>query len=274
MTARSLLVPILAYHSISRDSVPGFREFVLSPDLFSRHLDFISREGYTTITVSSLASAMLMPRRELPEKPLLLTFDDGFVDFYTQAFPVMKQYRMTGTLFVPTAYVGKTSGWLVKETATDRYMLDWEQLREISASGIECGAHSHTHPMLDALSARQAYEEIVHSKLILEENLGGVASSFAYPYGFYSTETRRLVRRAGFAAACAIRYRLSSTTDDLFTLSRLVVFSHTDVNQLNKLLTKADRSAALVMRRLRSWAWRTLRQSVYAISQRASQGGV
>ncbi|GIW06849.1 MAG: hypothetical protein KatS3mg060_1654 [Dehalococcoidia bacterium] len=102
-------------------------------------------------------------------------------------------------------------------------MLDWGQIHEIAATGIECGAHSVSHPKLDALPRWQAAAEIRWSKQMLEDRLGRPCLSFAYPFGFYDDAVRRLVRRAGFTSACAVRFCLSGPHDDLFGLRRLKI---------------------------------------------------
>ena len=91
-------------------------------------------------------------------------------------------------------------------------MLTWDQLSEISANGIECGGHTHSHPQLDTLSPAEAFREIAQSKRLLEDHLGQNVLSFAYPFGYYTANTQRQVQEAGYTSACAVKYAMSSVT--------------------------------------------------------------
>ena len=117
-----------------------------------------------------------------------------------------------------------------------RPMLTWTQLAEISASRIECGAHSHTHPPLDILPPSVARDEIVRSKELLEEHLGQQVSSFAYPYGYYSDRVRQIVQAAGYTSACAVKLVTSSLHDDPYTLARIAINLDTDIRDLATML--------------------------------------
>jgi peptidoglycan/xylan/chitin deacetylase (PgdA/CDA1 family) len=108
-------------------------------------------------------------------------------------------------------------------------MLSWAQLAEINANGIECGAHSHTHPPLDMLPLKEVYEEIVRSKELLEEHLHQPVTSFAYPFGYYSDRVQQIVREVGFTSACAIRLAMSSLFDNPHALARLAIRPDTSV---------------------------------------------
>lgn len=216
-------IPILMYHSISAPANSGFRPCTVSPEAFEEHLSYLHRCNYTPMTVTQFARAMAQGSDGLPSRPVLLTFDDGYADFYTAALPSLQRHGFTATLYITTAFIGSTSRWLRYPTERSRPMLTWTQLTEISASGIECGAHTHTHPPLDMLAPSTAREEIVRSKELLEDHLGQRVSSFAYPYGFYSSRVQQIVQASGFAAACAIRRSVSSLFDNPYALARLAI---------------------------------------------------
>jgi peptidoglycan/xylan/chitin deacetylase (PgdA/CDA1 family) len=146
-------------------------------------------------------------------------------------------------------------------------MLTWEQLREIQEGGIECGAHSHTHPQLDSLSTPAAQDEIRRSKSILEEQLGPV-NSFAYPFGYYSPRIRKLVDAAGYSSACAVKYGFSSTGDDPLALPRLVVPAAADIVLMNKLLN-GGLAASQAYQRARFFSWQVIRQGAFYLKTRA-----
>ncbi len=251
-------VPILLYHSISSQPSPRFRKFTISPGLFAEHMLYLKQHDYTPITVTQLAKAIAKTEPALPLQPVILTFDDGFADFYTEALPVLNQYGFPATLYIPTSFVGAANRWLKRNGEAARPMLDWDQLAEISDSGIECGAHSHTHPQLDTLRETCARDEIIRCKTILEEKLGREVASFAYPYGFYTAAVRQMVHRAGYSSACAVRYASSSLADDPFALARFPITSDTKVDDFAALVTGPSPSVAMTFWWARSSVWRCL----------------
>ncbi len=267
-------VPILMYHSISHDASPKFKPFAVSPELFAKHMAYLHEHGYTPITVTQFANALIQGGSALPERPVVLTFDDGFADFFTDALPVLERYSFTATLYVTTAFVNGTSCWLRREGEDQRPILTWDQLAEISMRGIECGGHGHYHHQLDILPHTKARDEIVHCKEILEDRLGRAVTSFAYPYGYHSTTTQRLVREAGYTSACAVKHAMSSTSTDPYALARLMVRADTDVDSFAALLTGHSLSVITMMYlRARTPAWQLARCSS-ALIRRYLQGGL
>ena len=255
-------VPILMYHSISDRAAPGFRKFVVSPAAFAEQMTYLARRDYSPLTVTQFVASAGGAGEPLPERPVLLTFDDGFADFYSQALPVLEGNGFTATLYVCTAFVDGTSRWLQREGEGERPMLTWEQLRDISALGVECGAHGHTHAALDAMSTRRARQEILRPREILEDKLACRISSFAYPFGYYTQAVRQIVRECGYSSACAVRYGMSSTGDDPFALARMMVTHDTDINHFAGLL-EGRRTPDLIVQRARATIWRLVRHAAY-----------
>lgn len=229
-------IPILMYHSISSFAYPQFRACIVSPTLFADQMAYLARCCYNTITVSQFAHALACGGEGLPPQPIVLTFDDAYADFYTHALPVLQKYGFVATLYVPTNFVGSTSLWLKPVGESKRAILSWSLLAEISNCGIECGAHTHTHPYLNMLPPSVARDEIVRSKELLENYLRRPITSFAYPYGYYNTRVRAIVRAAGFTSACAIRLTTSSLDDDPFALARVAITADTKISELATLL--------------------------------------
>jgi peptidoglycan/xylan/chitin deacetylase (PgdA/CDA1 family) len=217
------------YHSISSCASPRFRPNIVTQEAFEEQLTFLEESRYTSMTVTQFVQAMAKGRYTLPPRPIILTFDDGYADFYTTALPALRCHGFTATLYVTTGFVGGTSRWLAANEDTTRPMLTWTQLAEINAHGIECGAHSHTHPPLDMLPLEAVSEEIVRSKNLLEEHLGQAVTSFAYPFGYYSDRVQQIVREAGFTSACAVRLAMSSLFDNPHALARLAIRPDTSV---------------------------------------------
>lgn len=234
-------IPILMYHSISQpggSADPAFRALCVPPVLFAAQVDYLYHNNYTFISVEQLTYA-LTGKSLLPKRPIVLTFDDGYADFYHHALPVLSRYHLTATLYIATGFVGRTSLWhTLYKRGTGPLMLTWSQIAEISRSGIECGAHTQSHRKLDTLPFAIAKNEIKRSKDLLEQHLGQEITSFAYPYGYYTADVRRLVREAGFTSACVVRNVPCSDNADLFTLERLAITPNMGISALDELLNQ------------------------------------
>jgi peptidoglycan/xylan/chitin deacetylase (PgdA/CDA1 family) len=251
-----LLVPILMYHSISENSSPAFRPFTVTPETFEAQLRYLCENGYHTLTTTQFITA----EGKLPQKPVILTFDDGFEDFHSVALPLLKQYGCTATLYMTTGEIGGTSRWLAADGEGDRPIMNWSQITDIMANGVEIGAHTVSHPPLDMLPLAQARDEIAQSKQTLEQHLETPITSFAYPFGYNSRAVREMVRDAGFSSACAVRYAMSSPDDNPFALARHIVRRDTDIRQFASILAGKPAFLPLVYDRLRSTIWTGVRR--------------
>ncbi len=268
-------IPILMYHSISDHASLKFKQFAVSPQSFDEQMAYLHQHKYTPITVSQFTEAQARGGVGLPERPIVLTFDDGFADFYTEALPILKRYNFAATLYVATGFVNETSHWLQHEGEADRPMLSWEQLSEISASGIECGGHTHSHPQLDTLSEAEARTEIVQSKALLESHLGQPVSSFAYPFGYYTPAVRRQVQEAGYTSACAVKHAMSSQASDPFTLARLMVKADTSIDALATVLDGHNAPLLpLLYARARTPIWQIARRSLALFTRHFHEGAL
>jgi peptidoglycan/xylan/chitin deacetylase (PgdA/CDA1 family) len=261
-------IPILLYHSICDDASPRFQDWSVHPELFAAHMEFLHSHCYTPITVTQLTTAMTEDACCLPDRPVVITFDDGFADFCTDALPVLQQHHFVATLYIITGLVGGTSRWLLREGEGDRPMLTWDQIAMIDSGGVECGTHSHTHLQLDTLPAAVAHEEITRSKSVLEQHLGRQVSTFAYPHGYHSSAVLRLVKQAGYSSACAVKNAMSAETDDRFALSRIIILNNTSVESFAALLAGQGLRIAPVRERVATKGWRIVRRSAGIFKQR------
>jgi peptidoglycan/xylan/chitin deacetylase (PgdA/CDA1 family) len=255
-------VPILMYHSVSDQATRKYSPFAVSPALFAQQMEYLHQQHYTPITVTNFMEIRTRGEQPLPEKPVLLTFDDGLADFYTGALPILQQYNFPATLYVVTGFMNGTSRWLLSEGEGNRPMLTWEQLAEIQAAGVECGGHTHTHPQLDTISLARARNEITQCKKILEDHLGQEVRSFAYPYGYHTNAVKQAVQDAGYTSACAVKYEMCAEDTDLFALKRLMVGPTTTLAALEALLTTGYTSVLTGMyKRARTPVWRVVRRA-------------
>lgn len=263
-------IPILMYHSISKSGNPRFKDLCVPPALFSAQIDYLYHRAYTFLNVTQLVNA-LTGKAPLPERPVVLTFDDGFADFYLNALPILSRYNITATLYITTGFVESTSGWLRWERETGQPMLTWSQIAEINDSDIECGVHTHSHPKLDILPLAMARNDILRSKDLLEQHLGQEVTSFAYPFGYYTPDVRQLVKQAGFTSACAVNFAMCSAKADRFALERLMVTPSMDINTFHALFTTSKYPQLRRMRhiytRARIPVKQTLRYCIASISR-------
>jgi O-antigen biosynthesis protein len=252
-------IPILLYHSIDDTSASRYRRLAIPPSIFSDQMCWFAENGYHPITVAALAS-MLRSSIPVPQRTFVITFDDGFRDFLLGAMPVLQRLGFPATLFAASGYIGGTSRWLQALGEGSRPMLDWDELRYLVDHGIECGAHSHTHPELDVMPPSAALAEIVRSKVVLEDRLNREIQSFAYPYGYASRTTCRLVRQAKFSSACQVRHALSSIHDNVFCLSRVVMTSDIKVDELASLIDGQELEVSPPPEHLMRTGWRLVRR--------------
>ncbi|QOF70863.1 polysaccharide deacetylase family protein [Aminobacter sp. SR38] len=258
-TAMRPSVPILVYHSIDTSCAAPYRRWMMLPDDFERHMQVLAEGGFRPVTISALAT-IFREKRPLPPRTVCITFDDGLQDFLIGAMPILERHGFAATLYVVSGLVGKTSQWLASSGEGDRPMLGWGDLRALACEGIEIGAHTVSHPQLDILSASDAAREIHDSKLALEHGLKRPVHSFAYPHGYSSRTTRALVRGAGFTSACRVRHAMTTTTEDPYTLSRIVMTSEIGPAELRRMLTQPVLPVAPPADRLVASGWRMVRR--------------
>lgn len=258
--AGDMPVPVLMYHSIATDATRKFRRFAVDPAEFAEQMDYLNGAGYRSVTAAELVG--WMHGGPLPPRPVVLTFDDAYTDFYSMALPVLRKHGFRATLYVPTAYVGATTRFNVSFGEQDRAVLSWQALADIAAEGIEVAAHSHAHPQLDRVPAEVISDEVGRSRCLLEDKLGLAVEGFAYPFGYWNRATRAAVATAGYRYAFAVAELMTAPGDDLLTLPRLTVNAGIGVAGLARLLnsrpTTASRRAAAAKR----VAWRAIRQMV------------
>jgi peptidoglycan/xylan/chitin deacetylase (PgdA/CDA1 family) len=244
-------VPILMYHSVTdRPSGEGAR-FAVSPGMLARQLAHLAEHGFSSVTVAELDRGR-RGQVDLPARPVVLTFDDGYADFHDQVIDALAQVGFTATLFVATGLVGTR--------VEGDHMLAWPQVLDARDRGIEIGAHSHSHAELDKLPPGRLWAEVAGSKARLEDRLQAEVGSFAYPYGYHNRRVRQAVRSAGYARACAVRNRLGHPAEDRFRLSRMTVQWATPFEAFANLVAGRQVGAYYLYDHAAAVAWAGLRQ--------------
>ena len=209
-------IPIITYHSIDdSDSVVS-----ISPAVFRRQVKYLSEAGYTSLSLRELA-ASFKHSRGVPDKPIVLTFDDGFKNFYTHAFPALSEYNFSATVFLVTDFCGKYNDWNGNPRELPRSeLLSWSEIKFLSDAGIEFGSHTRTHPDLTKLSHAEAEAEITDSKAAIEDALGKEAATFAYPFGRHNASIREIAA-SNFDASCSVALGKMSPQSDFSSLERI-----------------------------------------------------
>jgi peptidoglycan/xylan/chitin deacetylase (PgdA/CDA1 family) len=253
-------VPVLMYHSIATAATRKFRRFAVDPAEFAAQMDYLDAEGYRAVTAADLAGSR--SGRPLPPRPVVLTFDDAYTDFYTAALPVLRAHDFRAALYVPTAYVGASTRFNGSLGEEKRAVLSWQALRDIAAEGVEVAAHSHTHPQLDRVPTEVATDEAGRSRRLLEDKLGLAVDGFAYPFGYWNRAARAAVGAAGFRYAFAVAELMTVPDDDMLTLPRLTVNAGIGVAGLARLLGARPTPSGRRLADAKRVVWRGVRRSV------------
>lgn len=220
-------VPVLMYHEIA-DAKATSSPLAVAPDAFAKQLGYLRDAGFNTLTAGDLAAFLADGAGELPERPIVLTFDDGYRDFYTRGLPVIKQNGFTATLFMTTGGMG--------EESIEKPMLDWGQLAEVERAGIEIGAHTVTHPKLDILPEKDLRDELSISKRQLEDRLGVAIPGLAYPFGYSNPTVRAVARELGYTYAYSVDNAMTTSAATKFTFPRLTVQRSTTMDDFRKMV--------------------------------------
>ena len=204
---------VLNYHKVDNMHI----SLSVRPEDFERQMKYLVEHNFHAITPQEMYAA-LVEGAELPENPVLITFDDGYLDNYTNAYPILKKYGLKATMFVITGFMDRGQpGYFT-----------WGQAAEMEASGlINIESHTVTHSSLTALSEEQLQREIKLSKADIERRLGKQVEFLAYPTGTYNLHIAALVKEAGYKGAFTVKYGNVDHASNLFALERVPIF-HTE----------------------------------------------
>lgn len=218
-----LKLPILYYHLISTPPAVAAdaRRVYVEPERFRRQLAMLKRLGYRDVPLGR-AVELLQAGLPLHGRKVCLTFDDGHLDNYTQAWPILREAGYSATIFVCAGLIGGRLKLRRGEEAAAPIM-DAEQLRELAEGGIEIGAHGMTHANLADIDDAAAWREIVDSRAVLEDVLQRPVRFFAYPYGSFRPRHLEMVEQAGYLAAVGTTRGRVHREDERFCLKRIPV---------------------------------------------------
>lgn len=221
--------PILLYHNLAIcEPTDDIFRLSVAPEKFAQQMAYLHQHDYQCLSLEELWQYR-QTGRSVPKKSFAITFDDGYEDNYTVAYPILKRYGFTATIFIVTSFVGRSVKWPGEQMAR---FLDWDQIREMSDYGITFGGHTLQHVNLPDISIEQATQEICQSKQILESHLDRAVKFFAYPGGHQNEQLQQVVKDCGYLGACGVdigastyfnSWRVQLNTDDSIRLFQLKV---------------------------------------------------
>lgn len=226
--ARTLEVPILMYHYVSTppdDADAVRRDLSVPPERFEEHLAYLREAGYASVSLRDLVLALTIGF-PLPERPIVLTFDDGYRDAYEHAYPLLLQYGFTGTFFLITSAIDQQN---------PNY-LTWQQVAEMSAGGMAMEAHGYTHDAMEGRERDYLIWQMLGSKEAIEARTNETVRFFCYPSGYYDEEAMQVLHELGYWAATTIEFGQEHSSESLFDLHRVRIHGEYTVDRLAALL--------------------------------------
>ena len=222
---RSVVVPVLMYHHVSEPDPTADairRDLSVSPEDFEAQLRYLVERGFHPVTLESLVTYLQLGH-SLPPKPVILTFDDGFKDQYTNAYPLLKKYGFVATFFVITRFA---------DEGRPEY-LSWSEIELLHADGMEIGSHSYTHPSLCGKSFEYVVWQVLGSKEAIEARTQEPVRFFSYPSGQYDQLTVDVLRSAGYWGAVTVEAGSTQTSERSFEFKRIRVRGSYDVGDFD-----------------------------------------
>ena len=199
---------VLNYHQIGNNFTP----LCVPTQFFDEQMAYLKDNGYVTITPEELYEG-ITGNLVLPERPVMITFDDGYIDNYTNALPVLKKYGMRATIFIVPGFTDNNPNYLT-----------WNQLKEMEKSGFSVQSHTLNHRALEELPDDEIRAELLNSKLLLEKNLGHSVNFLAYPTGTYNLHIAGIAKDVGYKAAYTIKYGNVDKGSNIYALERVPIF--------------------------------------------------
>ncbi|HET9179361.1 MAG TPA: polysaccharide deacetylase family protein, partial [Terriglobia bacterium] len=254
-------LPILLYHRIASHGPKGLARYRVSPEKFERQLAYLKRHGYASIGLEEWVYALSARDGRLPGRLACLTFDDGYRDFREHAWPVLKHYGFSATVFLPTDFISGYAEW-DRSFGEPAELMSWDDVRALAKEGVRFGAHGVGHRRLNWLSAADMLAEARLSREKIAAEVGGPVNTMAYPYGAHSDSVRRAMEECGFGCAVTTGPGLSCLGDDHFGLPRQEILG---TDKMEDFIAKlGPPQIATVNRRIRYYLDRRRRRNLWA----------
>ena len=222
-------VPVVMYHRvINKSENEGIHGTYIYENIFREHMKYLKDNNFSVITFEDLNNIGWRNRFDKNKKYIIITFDEGYVDNYELAFPILKKFNFKATIFL----MGESTynEWDVKADGEKSFpLMSVEMIKEMQDYGIEFGAHTFNHPKLNKLSNDEIKHQIVDVKKPLEEKIGREIITFAYPYGILNDYAKKMVEEAGYTFGVATDSGSVCLSDDLYQIRRIAIFPNTNL---------------------------------------------
>ncbi len=222
-------VPVVMYHRvINKSENEGIHGTYIYENVFREHMKYLKDNNFSVITFEDLNNIGWRNRFDKNKKYIIITFEDGYVDNYELAFPILKEFNFKATIFL----MGESTynEWDVKADGEKSFpLMSVEMIKEMQDYGIEFGAHTFNHPKLNKLSNDEIKHQIVDVKKPLEEKIGREIITFAYPYGILNDYAKKMVEEAGYTFGVATDSGSVCLSDDLYQIRRIAIFPNTNL---------------------------------------------
>lgn len=231
----SIKIPILMYHHIGiapEKADATHKGLTVSPTEFATQVEWLSKSGYTAVTLDDLYQFITKKKTDWPNKPIIFTFDDGYSDVFENAVPILKKYKFVGTFGIITGFVGQTQA--------DNFYASWTQIEDAKASGMEVVCHTQNH--FDG-SNPKFNDEYIYKNLSgcqddLKSHLGTTEPYLIYPYGHYTDGYIAQARKAGFVLGLTVHFGNRVYDQDLMRIPRIRINPNESLDQFKKILAK------------------------------------
>ncbi|MBY3498478.1 trifunctional glycosyltransferase/class I SAM-dependent methyltransferase/polysaccharide deacetylase [Rhizobium laguerreae] len=214
-------VPILMYHRIAEDGPAALRRFRTPPEIFRKQMQFLRRQGYYSVTAQNLAN-LLRSGKPIQGRPVMLSFDDAYLDFQTNAYPILAENDFSADVFVVTDKVGGRSDW-DSAHGEPAPLMSWSQIQELHQKGISFGSHLASHTPASAIDNEALLAEAILSRDALQSRLGAPVESIALPYGGTDFRVPGILALAGYSVGFTTRPAKATFSDNFFALPRFEV---------------------------------------------------
>jgi peptidoglycan/xylan/chitin deacetylase (PgdA/CDA1 family) len=256
-------IPVLMYHHVNK--VGSFIN--ISPEMFDKQMRYLREKGYHTINSKDYLE-ILNGKKKISKKTVMITFDDGWLDNWVYAYPIIKKYEIKAVLFIITSLISNKNKRLTNENKLDislpdhkgcidkiksgsfsEVMLSWEEIKEMEDSGlIDIQSHSHTHERWDKIFNKSTeleehlYKDLKLSKDLIEEKLSKNCIALCWPWGIYNENYIKIAKRAGFKLCFTTEKGTNSINSDFYRIKRIVIGNIGTINFMKKLFIYSNES--------------------------------
>lgn len=231
-------LPVLAYHSVAGQGPDGLSPWRIDPAAFERQLRFLRRRGYRSVTLEDFRERRRTFGR-FSGRPIMLTFDDGYADFATDAWPILKRNGFGAVVFAVTDLVGKTSEWDA-HFGPPAPLMDWKTIRQLSEDGVEFGSHLANHQPLTQMDPASALDSMVRSRRALLECTEQTVCPLAPPFGLYARQHCELARMAGYEMLFGVDGGIASLHGPAFSVPRIEIRSDMDLHTFSEAIAAQE----------------------------------